>query len=232
MKNYLLSFVFCLCFAPYLMGQNAKITENPTSHWPFYFEDFVKAKIFLQDESHSFTETSVNINLFTGNLQYLDNSKTIRILENTKDVKGVEIGDSLFFVFVDEFIQKIVAQSDKFMITKREKGNLSDLEDSSGAYGSGSASSALDKVNAKLIGGIISSSYPTLLETRTEGISFEPEVKYFFAKGDDHFVLNKRNLTQAFSGEAKKISSFIKKEKINLKNESDILRLFDFMNTL
>jgi len=234
MKKYIQIILF---FAFLISGLNAQtstvlITDKPTSNWPFYFRDFTEAKITLNDDKESFTNTKININLFTGELQYLDGNKVIRILDNIDDVKSIYVDDDLQFMFVDDFVVRIVVSNDKYCITQRKKGKLSDLEEGGGAYGSNVTTGSVDKINSKLIGGINNFNYPSLIETKDEGTSFDPELKYFFINGEINFILNKRNLTKAFPDSAKKISSYIKKEKISFKDEKDLIKLFEFLTPI
>jgi hypothetical protein len=227
-------FIMGLLFSTFSFAQSVTVNENPKSSWPFYFHDFVPAQIFFQGDNNALTETKVNINLFTGELQYIDNSNTIRILDNIDDIKSIRIAGDMNFIFVDGFVQEVIAQNgDNYAITKRKKGILTDLEDVSGAYGSSTTTSAVDKINDKLIGGLNVFSYPSLVETKDDGISFDPEIKYFLIKGKESFVLNKKNLKQAFDeAKSKKISSFLKKEKIGFKDEKDLARLLDYITSL
>lgn len=235
MKNSIFAIILGVLVSTVSFAQSVKVNESPKSSWPFYFRDFVPAQIFFHANNDAQTQAKVNINLFTGELQYIDNSKTIRILDNIDDIKSIRIGEDMNFIFVDGFIQKIIARSGKnYVITKRAKGKLTDLEDDSGAYGSSTTTSAVDKINDKLIGGLNVFSYPSLMESKDDGISFDPEIKYFFIKGNDEpVVISKKNLKQAFDEtQSKKISSFLKKEKIKLKDESDLARLLNFIAEL
>ncbi len=234
MRHLILMFILGLLFSTFSFAQPVKVNESPKSSWPFYFHDFVPAQIFFKADNDAQTETKVNINLFTGELQYIDNSNTIRILDNIDEIKSIHITEDMNFIFVDGFVQKLIAKNDaNYAITKRTKGKLTDLEDDSGAYGSSTTTSAVDKINDKLIGGLNVFSYPSLVETKDDGISFDPEIKYFLIKGNESFVLNKKNLKLAFDDpQSKKISSFLKKEKIKLKDESDLVRLLDYITAL
>ncbi len=234
MKISILTIISGLIFSTLSFAQSIEINDNPKSSWPYYFKEFVPAQIYLQTEDNTSTQTKVNINLFTGELQYVDNSNTIRILENIDDVKSIHVADDMNFVFVDGFVQKVIAQSsNNYAITKRTKGILTDLEDDSGAYGSSTTTSAVDKIYDKLIGGLNNFNYASLMKTKEDGVSFDPEIKYFFTKGEESFILTKNNLKEGFNeDQAKKISSFLKKEKIKLKDESDLVRLLVYIASL
>lgn len=225
MRKLLLSCFIVLICGQLLNAQTTNITEKPTTNWPFFFNDFVDAKVFLNDGLEKYTETKINVNFFSGEVQYLDASKTIHILENKDDVKEINVQDGMNFVFVDEFAQLLVSKNDKYMLTKRFKGKMSDVEESSGAYGSTTQSQAVDAINQKLIGGVTNFNYPSMFETRNEGTSFEPEVKYFLSGTDFSITMSKRGLTKHFKPDAKKISSYIKEEKISFKDEQDLIKL-------
>lgn len=235
MKKTIQICLLLIVFTPLVSAQsteNLNITEDPTSNWPFYFKDFTEATITLNDDKESITNTQVNINLFTGELQYLDGSKTIRILENLEDVKRIRVFGFMEFMFVDDFVQRIVLENETYIVTERKKANLSDLQSSSGAYGSSTASSAVDKINDQLVGGVNGFNYTSLVDTQDEGTSIQPELKYYLVSDSFQIPLSKRNVNKQFKNDAKKISSFIKKEKIDFKVLQDVKLLIDFLETL
>lgn len=213
-------------------AQTVSISEKPTSNWPFFFQDFEDATIFLNDDNKSTTKTKVNINFFSGELQYLDASQTIRILQNTEDIKLVKVGEDLQFVFVDGSFQYLLFENDTYFISKRAKAKVSDVQEQSGAYGSSTQSQAVDNINQKLIGGINNFNYASLIDTRTDGTSFEPDISYYLVGDDFEISLTKRNLKNTFEVDSKKIFSFMKKEKISLKDEKDLSLLLDFISQL
>lgn len=228
MKKKILSLVISLFIGSFLLAQDAKITENLTSNWPFYFEDFTPAKIVFNTDKESFTETSININVFSGELQYLDNSKTIRILDNIEDVKLITVAGGIQFVFVNDFVHRVVNKSANYIITEQKKGQLSDLQESTGAYGGSTATASVNNLDGKLIGGINNFDYTFMIENK-EGTSFKPELKYFLVGQGFSILLTKRNLNKQFPLFGKKLSSFLKKEKLSLKNEESFSQILDFI---
>ncbi len=215
----------------FVNAQEVEVTQQPTSNWPFYFTDFVNATIELNGEKEQVTKTSININLFTGELQYLDETKTIRILQNVEDVKRIVVNEALQFIFVDNFVQKITAETDHYKITRKEKGSLSDLQESTGAYGSSTNTAAVDKIHDKLIGGINNFHYATLVSDKS-GTSFKPEVDYFLIGEGFVEKLNKRNVLKHFEGHEDQIERFLKKEKIKFKDEQQYATFLNFLETL
>jgi hypothetical protein len=59
--------------------------------------------------------------------------------------------------------------------------------------------------------------------------------KEFFIKTDDglpRFFKTSKNLSEIFGPQFSGINSFIKKQKINLKKEDDLIKLMTFIDTL
>ena len=234
MKKIIMCIVTCLCLSLVLFSQeysDLNINKKPTSSWPFYFNDFVEATVSFNDNNSSVKKTSVNINLFTGELQYIDNSGVIRILENIEEVHKITVGNNLEFVFVDGFTQRVVLESNNYLITQQAKGNIADVQDSKGAYGGSTATSSVNSVEGKLIGGVNNFDYTYMIENKG-GTSFKPEIRYYLKGKDFEMILNKRNIKKYFPSNYKEIISFIKSEKLSLKNEESFPVLLNYLEEL
>ena len=82
-------------------------------------------------------------------------------------------------------------------------------------------------------------SYKTILESRPYNSPhaekrFESNKAYFILKEGKmyRFKPSRKDLLDLFASSGPKIEEYIKKEKVNFKNDEDLVKLFDFINTL
>jgi hypothetical protein len=82
-------------------------------------------------------------------------------------------------------------------------------------------------------------AYKTISETRPYN---SPNVEKRFERYKDYFILKedkmyrfkptKKALLNLFDSEGPRIEEYIKKEKINFRNDEDLIKIFDFINSL
>ena len=86
---------------------------------------------------------------------------------------------------------------------------------------------------------LLSKSYKTIVETKPYNSAnvekkFESYKTYFiFKEGKMYrFKPSRKNLLDLFDSSGPKMEEYIKQEKINFKNDQDLVKLFDFINAL
>ena len=153
---------------------------------------------------------------------------------NPGDIASISL-DGLKMAFIDDtYYIQLTGENDKINCYKKIKGNINDLVESTGAYGSSTTTAAVTQQTEINIGGINSMDVRMLWDNKNDGKKFRINEYYFFAtKTNPELVpLKKNSLLEAFPKNEKEIKSFIKANKINFKEDDEILALMEFVSEL
>ena len=205
--------------------------DNPNSNWPYLFAEFSPCLIVHKDGNT--TKVNANYNLLNELLQY-SNKGEIMDFSDPGDIASISF-DGLKMAYVAEaYYVRLTDENDKINCYKKIKGNINDLIESTGAYGSSTTTAAVTQQTEINIGGINSMDIRMLWDNKKDGKKFRVNEYYFFAtKANTELVpLKKNSLLEAFPKNEKEIKSFIKANKINFKEDNEILALTEFVSKL
>lgn len=209
-------------------AQNAvTIPEKATATWPFLYEDFMEATILMTDGSRG--KEHINLNLLNGEMQFIRDGE-IRKIAPAEEVKVITVAEDQFIYHDKSFYQLV--KGGEMNLIQRIKGNMSDLVESTGAYGTQSTVSATNKYSTIDLGGINNMSYTQIKKDKLNGKQFDVEVTYFFLKNDVLTKAAKKGFLKLCASNKKEAISFLKSNKINFKNEQDLLTVLEFLEKM
>jgi len=198
------------------LGRNMLITYNlghtELKGTPFLFEDFRKGDVYFSNKK-MVRDLMINYNCFTGELLY--NSEDITYIVNKLDIDyftltGDQPDEILLFkqVFIPDekkrdFLQ--ILYDEKTILFKRHLKEFKETE--------------------------IKSPY----HNNQEYDEYVDKKEYLVSTKDGKIVPlkpRKNSIMKTFPDQATVLEEFIKNEKINLKNETDLIRLIEYYDSL
>jgi len=197
---------------------------EPTTKWPYLYNDFNKGTVFFTDNSK--TTASVNIHLM-GSLLHYEKDGLIYHIEINK-LTGVEIGNDKF-IPSDGKLVKIIGKMGNNYVAKLTTGDFDALMTSSGAYGMSSTSSSVNKLNSIDIGGISNLNYRLMVDEKQEGRILPLKVSYLLFVDGKTIPAVKAEIEKQLSGDQKaEFKTFIKDNKIKFNKEESLMELLKF----
>lgn len=222
MKFFFIVFVFGLSISTNAQINNVSITMSgeplrerkykDVQGSPYLTEDWALGKMIKKDNSRT-EPILVRYNIYEDKVEYKFEGKPYIL--NDINVKGVEFtlvdadGISTFYIF--------------------EKG-FKQIEE----YNENSYFSVLYSNKVKFIQKITNkpTDITTTYGTTTSITKFIRGDKYFFVKEDGEIISVKRTNSAILKVlDNKEIDSYIKKNKLNIKNDKDLVMIFDFVSS-
>ncbi|MCY1722198.1 hypothetical protein OU798_17725 [Prolixibacteraceae bacterium Z1-6] len=228
MKKVITLFVFV---ATAFIAQSQPRTASPNSNWPYLLEDFSPCVILHEDGN--VTKVKANYNLLNEVLQYNKNGSIMNFTD-PGDIAKISFNEFVMEFVDNDYYIRISADDSKIHVYEKNKGNMNDLMESKGAYGSSTTTAATSQSIDLDIGGINSFDVRMLWDAKDRGKIFRVNNQfYFLIKNTEELIpLKKNNLLKSFPNHEKEIKSYLKQERINLSNTDDVRKITVFLNTL
>ena len=197
------------------------INDRFTNSSQFLFKEYQNADIKLKNGK--FVNTDINYNVLFQQIWYEDSNEYYIVKEPSK-IEFIELENHKFLV-INDIIYEIIAHSNKHKILKHQEINYEPHKKNNGPYGTSTYTSAQDNVTSYFtqpsgVNNIESSSDPDI----------EIITNYYISDNDDNiYDLSKRKIYHLFENKEDLIKKYFKQNKINLKNEKDIIELFKYI---
>lgn len=226
MKKYLLA-LLVLVTASDIVAQSRRsisvragddLGEAYSPNGFYRFPQFKKAKVYLNNGVGN-SDLLFNYNIYLGTIQFISKAGDTLDIANPGVVDSVVFDNTTFYKIADGFIE-LAEQADSIRLTKRTQ--LRFHKENVGGYGTSSASSSVAQLQD--ITRFSSVRYGLRLNY---DIVIEETVHWYWLSKDN--VLQKAtrsNLLQLLPANEKQAAEeFMKKKKINLDKEKDLLEL-------
>ncbi|MDR0692287.1 MAG: hypothetical protein LBF69_04535 [Prevotellaceae bacterium] len=224
-KYFLLIGVMVLlgCPAPAQEAQTIKINQATDvaeffgeSRW--LFPAFESGTVFLRQ---SRTQATLNYDLLTEQVFFIDAKKDTLALQNAKDVVIIQVGKR-YFKYYNKALVEVMHRRGLNELWMRRQIKKTDTQ-KTGAYGLPSATSAVTNINA-IDGG------DRFREINvTEWAKYIRRVTFYLTdEAGKTRVANKSGFAKAFPKKKKQIETYLKTQPVNVENLTDLKRLFDF----
>jgi len=193
----------------YLNKNNSKennIEYNKIAGSPYIYEDFKKGNVFFKN-GESFLNCMINYNAYDNEMEFKIKSELYTV-KNPEDILRVEVNDDVFlykcFTYNKQVEKGLLMQivNDKISLFKKESIEFIAAKDAINTY---------------------EDKKPAQFKKR--------QSQYYIGLSDGSIFLinNKRELLKKMTVYSD-LKLFMKKEKINLKSEEDIIRLIKYLN--
>ena len=202
--------------------------SEPTTMWPYLFDDFQEAVIYTHDGNRG--ESKVNIHLLRNDLHYLNGSQ-IYTPDNQNEVSRVVLADNRVFVRCEDCFIEVFGETPQAIVGRRVTGDFDRLLQTPGAYGTSSSTSAVDKLSSLQIGGISNLNHDLIRVERENGETLPVTERIYFVVGGELYSANKRAVTKLLpKSEKKAFGAFLKENKIKWKDPESLRKVLEYIS--
>lgn len=205
-------------------------TWEPTTMWPYLFEDFTDASLTFR--SGETGKARVNIHLLRNDLHYLNGSK-IFTNDDQNNVARIVTADSTEFVRCENYFVEVLGETPQAIVGRRTNGDFDRLNQSTGAYGTSSSTSAVDNLSNLQIGGITNLNYDLIRVERENSQTLPLSVRFCFVIDGKIYNANKRTISKLLPKESQKeFNAFLKKNKVKWNQEEGLRLVLEYISPL
>ena len=200
--------------------------QDCTTLWPYVYPEFKQGTLIMQGNKQ--LESKFNIHVQESKLHYIDNG----IIKEAQcdNILLVKIGDDLY-MNVDGKVMKVIGSEARGFIATLILGDFDKLNNSAGAYGSSSSSSATTKLASIEIGGKTIVNLMELMQNKENGITIPIKYSYYLVTKGKVIKATKKDIkSQLNSAENEEFKKFLSEHKIKWGDPNSMLTLLDFFN--
>lgn len=195
--------------------------------WPYYYPDFLQGTMILSNGQRNVKP--INIHLLKGDLHFIDDKGIIQMAP-AGQFSAVQIGNDVFRR-VGGYLMKVTPGPDeKNFIAVRSLADLTVLNETGGAYGTSSTTASTQRITSVDMPGMVNTSHMEIMQNKENGKRLTIKNEYYVVINGNAVKATKKDVGEAIGSErAAAFKQFLKKNKINWKNEDSLLKLFDFL---
>jgi len=218
------SIVATLLFAISFNSYADSPAPEPTTTWPYIYQEFMDGEIYLSRQQKVLQK--VNVHLGHAKIHFLDANLIKELVLN--DVVAVMVGKDRYVPY-EGSMYKVVASNDKALLLEQSLGDFAALEETGGAYGSSSASSATMKLSSVDDASMLGRNHMMVRQSRHEGKTLPLITKYYIKTPEFFCKASKKELDQQFSDRADQWKTWLKANKIKWNNPESLSKILEFL---
>jgi len=150
--------------------------QEPTTKWPYLFPEFRSGVVELAEGTSRTYQ--LNMHLRHGQLHFLDSDGVIRETP-IDEVLAAKVGQDRFLQVQGEMM-RVVAQSEHGCVVEEVLGDFAALQETGGAYGASSQTSATRRLSSIYTDGQINQNHVILMQSRSDGKMLDLIKTYYF----------------------------------------------------
>ena len=216
-----------LLTACWLLALPALAQIDAYTTWPYYYPDFQQGTLTLSNGQTRVMP--INIHLLKGDLHFVDEKGIIQMAP-AGQFSAVQIGEDVFRR-VNGYLMKITpGPDDKNFVAVRSLADLTALNETGGAYVVSATTSSTQRITSVDMPGFVNTSHMEQFQHRESGKKLKIKKEFYVVVDGQAIKASKKEVTEAFGADrADAFKQFLKKNKINWKDEQSLLKLFDFL---
>ena len=201
--------------------------QNYSTAWPYLYNEFTPGEVLTLKGSK--LQYPLNVHILHGRLHFIE--KGLIKEADSKDILRVTIGEDEY-LGVDEDVMKIVARGETGFVVAHLVGDFESLNESGGAYGSSTTSSATRKLSSVDVQGRVNQNHMELREGRQYGQSVDLKTSYYLIlPGHNKIPASRKGVEEAIGPERKaEFKAWLKANKINWKKPESIVNVIPFIS--
>ena len=193
-------------------------------HFPFKeryrYPEFVPGRVVFI--SGVFTETMLNYNILTGEMQFIKSEDTLSI-NNPKSILYIIAQDTFFY---NNGYLEVISDEGNIMVAAKKYVNLKEMQKKD-PYGTSSAGSARESYN------VIPDDVNFYRLRSNTDLVFEKVEDYYITDSGGEFVpFRKTNTTKLFPQKEEEIRNYIRANRIDFSSQADVLKMAAYLRTL
>lgn len=220
-----------LCIGMLLAVAASAQEESPTANWPYLYPDFMPGKLLYVNRDPS--NAMFNIHLNQCIAHYIVKDK-IRVVD-TWGVVGLVIGEDTFRFMAGKML-KVLAESEAGYVVQETRSNYAAIVRKDGAYGTTSLNSTTTKTflyNENAInqydGYLLTDVYKDLHAMKNQSETLPVLTNRYLLIGQQLIPANKKSVSDVEGIDKKTFSAFLKANKIDWKDNQDLLKVVEFI---
>lgn len=188
----------------------------------YRYPQFRQGTVYFRDGRVS--HAMVNLNLVTGEMQFIAPSKDTLAIANEITIRYITIKSDTFYF--DKVYVEVIHSNTAAKLGKLEIIKVSDIRKEA-AYGQMSSTSAISTNSSVFIG------HQSYKLTEKSAVTLHKETVFYIGDGFNNFLpAVKKNIYKMFNTKMSKIEPFIKENKIEVNKEDDLVKLIDFLGKI
>ncbi len=216
-------FISAIC----LIAFTALYAQDCTTVWPYLYPDFTEGAV--NRTSGKTTNYKLNVHVKESKLHFFFlNHENEAYLT---DVASVRIGDDIY-IPVNQKLMRVAAQEGDAYVLELKIADLSNLNETGGAYGTSSSTSATNKLSSIETDAQINHNHMLLKASRDNGDTIELESTYYFYINGELTEASIREVDKKIAPEDKASWKQFKKEnKLKWNQEESLVKILSFLNS-
>lgn len=220
MKKLLLSAICLIAFT-------ALKAQECTTIWPYLYPDFTEGAV--NRTSGKTTNYKLNVHVKESRLHFLSGNLVNEAY--LTDVASVRIGEDVYLP-VNQKLMRIVAQDSDAYVLELKIADLSSLNETGGAYGTSSSTSATNKLSSIETDAQINHNHMLLKASRNNGEKIELESTYYFYINGELIEAAARVVDKKIAPKDKESWKQFKKEnKLKWNQEESLEKILKYLNS-
>lgn len=199
---------------------------EPTTTWPYVYEDFTAGKI--QPYKGSAVSGQYNVHVLHGRLHFIDGQFIKEA--NSMEVFSVQIGND-YYANVGGRMMKVLAKGDNSFVAMAQEVDMVQLNATGGAYGSSSSTLATTSLSSlENIGGGSVTNHMELKRSKEDGRTLPIISKTYIVFGGMIVFATKKDVMDLDGLDKKELATFLKEKKIKWKDPQSLLVVGEYLS--
>jgi len=209
-----------------LLQAFAAEAQNPSTTWPYLYNDFTNGTIYMKDGAKS--DALLNVQVRHDRLHFID--KGIIREADLSQVLVVTAGNDKYYP-VDGELRKVVVENEKGAVAVSLLGNFAALQETGGGYGASSTSSSTRKLSSVEVDGQVNQNHMLILQEKENGADLQLITTYYLLFGNTCVKATRKDVEDALPADAVPAwKAWLKANKIKWKEPKDLLKVVEYLN--
>ena len=212
----------CLIASVSLYGQDC------TTVWPYLYNDFTEGAV--NKTSGKTINYKLNVHVKESKLHFLSGNLVNEAY--LTDVASVRIGDDVY-IPVNQKLMRMIAQDGEDYVLELKVANLSNINETGGAYGTSSSTSATNKLSSIETDAQINQNHMLLKASKNNGERLELESTYYFLIDGELIEATARIVDKKIAPKDKALWKQFKKEnKLRWNQDESLKKILLFLKSI
>ena len=205
--------------------------QNPTTTWPYLYNDFMQGEVFFKDGSSK--AYMVNVHILRSTLHFIEPGTDDIKEAKSKDVLLVKVADQTYYSKQGKML-RAAASNELGFVGEEVLADMAALNAESGAaYGASANSMSTMKLSSvDGAGPTASTNHMNLKNSKEDGKLIPLEKEYYLVTNGQVYPATRKELELFLTPEKKAgMKAFLKQNKISWKSPESLLKVIDYINT-
>lgn len=210
-----------------IINYSCALAQNCSTAWPYLYEDFEKGELYFSNGS--IIHLNMNVHLAKGTLHYIDDDNIIKEPDK-KNLLYAKINSDKFMI-ISGCVMKIISEKDNGFIAAYYTADFQVSNESGGAYGASSNSSATTKLTSINVPGV-NQNIMNLKREKSSGTKAPIKTKLYIITMGKVLEADKKEVENLLDED--KLAGFklfLKKHKIRWKDPASLALVIDYLNS-